>query len=175
MEEDRSPSDDVTGDAPLRGIDVVLSAGALDTSIVALREFLHATSALEAQGVVDRGDGPPALITVGRATPIEVAEAGRTVHLPHAVDLGIEPPSLPHVPQLPPFEIDPEDGTVSGALGGIQALAEAVDALAKALGGRSVALAFFPTVDPETPLGIAARQGEEPILTLGEQQFRFPA
>jgi hypothetical protein len=157
------------------GIEVVLSAGDLDPAIAALREFLHATSALEAQAVIDRGDDLPALITVGRATPIEVVEGARTVHLPHAVDLGIEPPSLPHVPQLPPFEIDPDDGTVSGALGGIQALAEAVDALAAVLGGRSVALAFFPTTDPETPLGIAAREGEEPILTLGEQQFRFPA
>jgi hypothetical protein len=156
-------------------IDVVLSAGPLDPAIAALREFLHATSALEAQGMVDRGDELPALITVGRATPIEVVEGGRTVHLPHAVDLGIEPPSLPHVPQLPPFEIDPDEGVVSGALGGIQALADAVHALAEALGGRSVALAFFPTTDPERPLGIAARQGEEPILTLGEQQFRFPA
>jgi hypothetical protein len=155
-------------------IDVVLSAGPLDPSIAALREFLHATSALEAQGVIDRGDEPPALITVGRATPIEVVDGARTVHLPHAVDLGIEPPPLPHVPQLPPFEIDPGEGTISGALGGIQSLAEAVDALAKTLGGRSVALAFFPTTDPQTPLGIAARQGEEPIFTLGEQQFRFP-
>jgi len=155
-------------------IDVVLTAGDLDPSIAALREFLHATSALEAQGFVDRGDGAPALVTVGRAAPIEVVDGERTVHLPHGVDLGIEPPAFPHVPQLPPFEIDPDEGTVSGALGGIQALAEAVDALAKALGGRSVALAFFPTTDPGTPLGIAARAGEETLLTLGEQQFRFP-
>jgi len=152
-----------------------LSAGELDPAVAALREFLHATSALEAQGFVDRGEDAPALITVGRATPIEVVDGERTVHLPHAVDLGVEAPSLPHVPQLPPFEIDPQDGTVSGALGGIQALADAVNALAAALGGRSVALAFFPTTDPETPLGIAARQGEETLLTLGEQQFRFPA
>ena len=156
------------------GIDVVLSAGDLDPAIAALREFLHATSALEAQAMVDRGAEMPALVTVGRATPIEVVDGARTVHLPHAVDLGLEPPSMPHVPQLPPFEIDPGEGVVTGALGGIQALAEAVGALAGVLGGRSVALAFFPTTDPETPLGIAAREGEETILTLGEQQFRFP-
>ena len=167
--------DNDTGDPPLRGIDVVLTAGPLDPHIVALREFLHATSALEAQGMVDRGDEPPALITVGRATPIEVVAGPRTVHLPHGVDLGIAPPSLPHVPQLPPFEINPDEGVVTGALGGIQALADAVGALAKLLGGRSVALAFFPTTDPETPLGIAAREGEETILTVGEEQFRFPA
>jgi hypothetical protein len=156
-------------------IDVVLSAGELDPSIVALREFLHATSALEAQGVVDRGDDiPPALVTVGRATPIEVVDGARTVHLPHAVELDAEKPGFQRVPQLPPFEVDPDEGIVSGALGGINALAESVEALARALGGRSVALAFFLTTDPDVPLGIAARDGEDTVLTIGEEQFTLP-
>ena len=156
-------------------IDVVLTAGALDRAIVALREGLHATSALEVQGVVDRGEEPPALITVGRATPIEVAYPERTVHLPHAVELEPEPPALPHVPQLPPFEVDAGEGKVVGALGALQSLAESVEALAQALGGRSVALAFFPTTAPDTPLGIAARAGEATIVTIGEEQFALRA
>src|SRR3712207_2102227 len=120
-------------DDPTEPIDVVLSAGPLDPAIVALREGLHATSALEIQGVVDRGDDPPALVTVGRATPIEVVYHDHKVHLPHAVELDPAPPSLPHVPQLPPFEVDARTGTVTGALGGLPALAESVEALAKAL------------------------------------------
>lgn len=156
-------------------IDVVLSAGPLDGPIVALREFLHATSALEAQGVIDRGgDEPYAVVTVGRATPIEVVDTDRTVHLPHAVELDVEAPVFGHVPQLPPFEVDAEEGTLSGALGGVQALAEQVEALARELGGRSVALAFYPTTEPELPLGIAARAGEQTLLTVGEQQFTLP-
>lgn len=152
-------------------IDVVLSVGPLDPAIVALREFLHATSALEVQGVVDRGDEPPALVTVGRATPIEVVYPDHKVHLPHGVDLEPPPPALPHVPQLPPFELDAASGTVTGALGALPSLAESVEALAAALGGRSVALGFFLTTDAETPLGIAARAGEPTIVTIGEQQF----
>ncbi len=157
------------------GIDVVLTVGDLDATVVALREFLHATSALEAQGFVDRGDDPPALITVGRATPIEVVDGERVVHLPHGVELAPEPPALPRVPQLPPFEVDPETGTVAGALGALQSLAESVQALAAALGGRSVALGFFLTTDDDVPLGVAARAGEQPIVTIGEQQFALPA
>jgi hypothetical protein len=161
---------------PAEPIDVVLSAGPLDASIAALREFLHATSALEAQAVVDRGDAePPALVTVARAAPIEVVDGERTVHLPHAVELDVEPPQFAHVPQLPPFEVDAEEGTISGALGGLPALAEAVEALARALGGRSVALAFFLSSDPDAPVGIAARSGEQTIVTLGEQQFTLPS
>lgn len=156
-------------------IDVVLSAGDLDPHVVALREFLHRASAVEVQAVVDRGeDRSPALITCGRMRPIEVVEGGRTVHLPHTAELEPEPPALREVPRLPPIEIDPAEGMVSAPLGAIDALSEAVEGLAQALGGRSVALAFFQTTDDEKPFGIAARVGEPVVLTLGEEQFHLP-
>ena len=156
-------------------IDVVLSAGDLDPTIVALREFLHRASAVEVQAVVDRGaDRPTALVTCGRMRPIEVVEGERVVHLPHTVDLDAPIPSLREIPRLPPIEIDPADGTVSAPLGAIPALADAVTELAAALGGRSVALAFFQTTDDDVPLGIAARVGEPVVLTLGEDQFTLP-
>lgn len=158
-------------------IDVVLTVGELDASIVALREFLHATSALEAQGVVDRGDdAPPALVTVGRLAPVEVFDGERTVHLPHGVELEVDvKPEFRHVPQLPPFEVDAISGKVTGALGGLPALAESVEELARALGGRSVALGFFPSTDPDLPLAIAARQDEPTIVALGDEQFTLPS
>ena len=157
-------------------IDVVLSAGDLDPHVVALREFLHRASAVEVQGVVDRGeDRPLALITCGRLQPIEIVEGERTVHLPHAAELDAPVPDLPSIPRLPPFEIDAGQGIVTAPLGAIDALADAVGVLAEALGGRSVALAFFQTTDDETPLGIAAREGEQTLLTLGEHQFALPS
>lgn len=157
-------------------IDVVLSVGPLDPAVAALREYLHRTGALELQAVVDRGaEQQPAFITLGRATPVEVTDGGRTVHLPHGADVGEPPPmALPDMPQLPPFELDPGEGVVSGPIGGVQRLAEGVTVLAGALGGRSVALAFFATTDAETPLGIAGRPGEEPVLTIGDDQFTLP-
>ncbi|HEX2086182.1 MAG TPA: hypothetical protein VHF89_10905 [Solirubrobacteraceae bacterium] len=156
--------------------DVVLSAGDLDPHVVAVRELLHRAGAIEVQAVVDRGeDRPAALIECGRLRPIEVTEGERTVHLPHTAELDPPPPELPSVPRLPPIEIDPAEGTVSAPLGAIDALSDAVGALAAALGGRSVALAFFQTTDDETPLGIAARTGEPVLLTLGDDQFTRPA
>ncbi len=166
----------MAGDSDDEQIDVVLTAGELDPHVVALREFLHAVSAIEVQGVIDRGtDRSPALITCGRLQPIEIVADDRTVHLPHTAPLDPQPPQLPHVPTMPPFDVDAESGCVSAPIGAIDALAEAVEALAKALGGRSVALAFFATTDPDTPFGIAARPGEPAILTLGEEQFTRPA
>ncbi|HEX8085912.1 MAG TPA: hypothetical protein VF529_16590 [Solirubrobacteraceae bacterium] len=156
-------------------VDVVLTAGELDRHVVAVRELLHRVSALEVQAVVDRGPEEPfALITCGQMRPIEIADDQRTVHLPHAVELDARVPELPSVPPLPPIEVDAEQGTVGAPLGAIDSLVDAVGALAGALGGRSVALAFFQTTDDETPLGIAARAGEPPILTLGEEQFALP-
>lgn len=157
-------------------IDVVLTVGDLDPAVAALREYLHRTGAIELQAVIDRGAGrQPAFITLGRATPVEVIEGERTVHLPHGAEVG-EPPAmaLPDMPLLPPFELDPDEGVVSGPIGGVQRLAEGVTVLAGALGGRSVALAFFATTDAGTPLGIAGRAGEEPVLTIGEEQFTLP-
>ena len=156
-------------------IDVVLTVGDLDPAVVALRDFLHRSGALEVQGLVDRGGAAaPVLIACGRATPIAVTEEERTVHMPHGVELPHEAPELPVVPHLPPFEVDGTVGQVTGPLGGVEALARGLDAVAGHLGGRSVALAFFATTDADTPLGIAARPGDSPVLTLGEEQFHLP-
>jgi hypothetical protein len=162
------------------GIEVVLTVGALDATVVTLREFLHRANAVQVQALVDRGgEDPPVLVSCGRLEPIEVnfgGEPERIVHLPHATPLDPEPPEdLPAVPPLPPFEVDAGEGTVTGPLGGVEAAARAVEALAGHLGGRSVAIAFYPTTAPELPLGIAARVGEPSIVTIGEQQFELPS
>src|SRR3712207_4561170 len=157
----------MAADEPDEPIDVVLTVGELDATVVALREFLHRSGAVEVQAVLDRGDDvPPALVTCGRLQPIEVTEGERTVHMPHAVELDATPPDLPSIPPLPPVEVDAEEGVVTGPLGGVEAMARVTSALAEHLGGRSVALAFFASTDPGTPLGVGARPGEEPIVTL---------
>jgi hypothetical protein len=158
------------------GIEVVLSAGELDPVVVALREFLHRANAVQVQAVVDRGEDSPALVSCGRLEPIEVVRGNEVVHLPHGVELDARPPEdLPEVPPLPPFEVDAEEGTLTGPLGGVEAAARAVEALAAHLPPRSVAVAFYPTTEPELPLGIAARVGEPVVISIGEQQYGMPS
>ena len=163
------------GDEP---VDVVLSAGELDAVIVALREFLHRAGALLVEAVVDRGPlAEAAFVSCGRNMPIEVVEGERRVHLPHAVELAPPPEAaiaVPDVKQLPPIEVDPGALTLTGPLGGVQHVAEGLSRLAGAIGGRSVAIAYLPTLGVDEPVGIAARPGEPPVVTIGDEQFALP-
>ena len=158
------------------GIDVVLSVGDLDPVVATLREFLHRANAVQVQAVVHRSDeDPPALVSCGRLEPIEVVRGDEVVHMPHGVELDAAvPDDLPSVPPLPPLEVDADAGTIAGPLGGVEAAARAVEGLAEHLGAPSVAIAFYPTTDPETPLAIAARAGEPTVVAIGEQQFHLP-
>jgi hypothetical protein len=155
-------------------IDLVGSVGTLDPVVVALREFLHRSGAVRAVAVVERDQGEsPAVVDCGRLQPIEVDFGDRVVHLPHGIELDAEPPPLPDVRQLPPFQVDTDRGEIAAPLGGVAHLAAAVRDLAAALGGRNVAMAQFATDDPEAPLAITARaDGSEPlVLALGDEEF----
>jgi len=157
-------------------IELVESVGALDGAVALLRGFVHETGALRAVGVVARGqDEPPAVLECGRMSMIEVDLGGRTLHMPHGIALDAEVPSLPALRQLPPFEVDAVEGTVTGTIGGLDHLVANVGALAEALGGANVAMAVFETTDPETPLAITVRaSGSEPVVVaIGEDQFAW--
>jgi hypothetical protein len=156
-------------DAP---IDVVASVGDLDAVVVLLREFLHRSGAVRAVAVVDR-DAEPALVDCMRLHPIEVTEEGRTVVLPHAIELDAEELPVPDVRQLPPFEVRPGD-EIAAPLGGLEHYALAVRALSVAIPGeRSAALATWSTNDPETPLSITARGAEPFVVSLGADEFEM--
>lgn len=80
-------------------------------------------------------------------------------------------------PAVPPpptsVGLDLEQGEILAPMGVVAGLVEEVLALARALGGRSVASADFPTRDPALPLTVAARVGEGVVLAAGDQQFEY--
>jgi hypothetical protein len=138
------------------------------------REFLHRSGALRVGLLVDRGDDrEPAVVECARLTPISVIEDGEQTEVAHGVALGTPVPPLPEVRQIHGIEADPVAGTVAAPLGGVEMLGRALRAVAALLGGRSIAAADFETLDPATPLGLAAR-GDEPLVALvGEEQFEL--
>lgn len=158
-------------------IDVVTTAGELDGVVVLLREFLHDSGALRAVALFadpSSPEAPPVLIDCARLAPIEISRDGRLVHMPHAAELGVPPSApVPDVRQLPPFEVDPEKGTVASPLGGMEHHALAVRGLAAALGEGGVALVTFQTDDAEAPLSITARVGDPIVVSLGEEEYEM--
>jgi hypothetical protein len=163
-------------DEPEEEIDLVASVGPLDAVVETLRDVLHRSGALRVAAVVDMPEGhPAALVDVGRLAPVEVRIGDRVMHLPHAIELDAE--SLGgaiELRQLPPFEVEPESGQVIGTLGGLDMLADAMRAVAELLGGRSVAVAVYPTLTPDVDLTVTARQGEPVLVTLGDEEWELP-
>jgi hypothetical protein len=167
------PPEDDPGDA---AIEVVASVGPLDDVVALLREYLHRSGAVRAVAVVGGLPGDsPAVVDCGRLAPIEVDFGDRVVQMPHAIELDVAPPELPELRPLPPFDVDAVKGEVAAPLGGLHHVADGVRALARALGGRNVAMAQFQTSDPETPLAITARaDGSEPlVLALGDDEYEM--
>ncbi len=154
-------------------VDVVASVGALDPTVVLLREFLHRSGAIRAVAVVELEDDV-ALIDVGRLLPVEVTIGRRVVHLPHALQLDAAALLVPEVKHLPAFDVDPATGEVSSPLGGLEHYAVAVRQLAQILGADNVALATWETTTPDSPLSITARASEDAlVLALGEEEFEM--
>lgn len=157
-------------------IDLVASVGPLDAVVETLRDVLHRSGALRVAVVVDLPDGAPAaLVDVGRLAPVEVRMGDRIMHLPHAIELEAEPLSgAIELRQLPPFDVEPETGQVTGTLGGLDMLADAMRDLAALLGGRSVAIAVYQTTTPKIDLTVTARLGESVLVTLGDHEWELP-
>jgi hypothetical protein len=138
------------------------------------RELLHRAGALRVGLLLDRGDDrPPAMVECARLGAINVVEDGTAGELPHGVELAVPPPPLPDVRQIPGIQVDAAAGTVAAPMGGVEMLARAMREVAALLGGRSIAAADFETIDPETPLGLAARPGEPLIALVGDAEFEL--
>jgi hypothetical protein len=139
------------------------------------REFLHRSGALRVGLLVDRGEErEPAVVECARLAPISVLEDGERSELAHGVQLATPLPPLPDVRQIPGIEADPVAGTVAAPFGGVEMLGRALRELAALLGGQSIAAADFETLDPDMPLGLAAR-GSEPLVALvGDEEFELP-
>jgi hypothetical protein len=138
------------------------------------REFLHRSGALRVGLLVDRGeDREPAIVECARLEPISVMEDGEREELAHGVELATAVAPMPEVRQIPGIEADPVAGTVAAPPGAVEMLGRALRDIAVTLGGRSIAAADFETIDPETPLGLAARGGEALVALVGDEQFEM--
>lgn len=143
----------------------------LELAIALARELLHGSGALCVKVALDADE--PAVIECERLRAIVVHGEGGQIELPHDAASAVELPELPLMRQLPPFEVDPDEGTVAGVLGGLEMLGRAITDIAARLVGTSVVAAEYETNHPGLPLGIAGRAGEALVVLLGEHEFEL--
>ena len=113
----------------------------------------------------------PAVVECPRLRAIVVHDDAGQRELAHDAAAEVALPDLPQMRRLGRFEVDPGEGSVAGALGGLELLGRAVRDIAGLLPGRSVVAADYETSDPQTPLGIAGRAGEPLVVLIGDEEF----
>ena len=132
-----------------------------------LLAYVRASGALRAVAMLEEGtvdayaDGSVAFEPAGSplAEPLEPGDAA---------DLGVE------VRALPPFRVREATGEVAAPLGALEHVAQAVEAIARLLGGRSVVLVEYET-DDDTPFALSAREGEGLVAVIGEDRYAIRA
>lgn len=148
-------------------------APSLTVVLATVQEFAARAGAERVVALLDAE--PPVLVERLEDGTLQVTERDTTGAA--APPEGVAALPLPELRPVPASALtaDPETGELAAPLGVVQRLVDSVVALARALGGRSVATATFATRDPETPLTVAARAGEPVVLDIAGRHFTFPA
>jgi hypothetical protein len=147
----------------------------LDVALATVDAFAARSGAERVVVLLDTGLGDaPLMVERAEDGALHVTEGEQS--RPAPLPPGAAPLALPPLRPLPPTAVsaDPDTGQLEAPIGVVQALADSLLALARALGGRSVATATYRTRDPATPLTVAARDGEPVVLDIAGRHFTLP-
>jgi hypothetical protein len=142
-------------------------------AVATAREFAREARALRVVLLIDRGTETPLMVDVDADGEVEVTDGETVATIP--ADAPIPPPAgpLPDVRAIPAtaISVDLVTKELAAPLGAIEHVADALTQLARGLGRRSVATAELATSDPDTPITLAAREGEPAILAVGDEEY----
>lgn len=124
-------------------------------------------------------EGAASIVSLEPHGPLLIERSEGTVEVPHGeLPHGAEPdvlmPVTPELGPYPPFEIDPASGTVTGMIGALGGLADALTRLSAAMGDGAVVACELRTTVPDRPLGVVARAGEPVVALLGDDAYEIP-
>jgi len=151
----------------------------LQRAIAVVLRLTHDLAATQARVLLpETADTQAAMVSLEPHGPllVELPEGVTEVPheaLPHGSEPDVELPDTPELRAYPPFEVDVESGTVTGTIGGLDAIAAALALLAGTLGDGAVIACDLRTTDPHVPLGLAARPGEPVVALLGDDAFEL--
>jgi hypothetical protein len=150
-------------------------------SIATVMRLVHEAAVLRARVLLAETDDEPAtIVSLEPHGPLLIERPQGTVEVPHhQIPHDAEPDvAMPDTPELgpyPPFVIDPATGTVTGMIGALQGLGDALSRLSAAIGDGTVIACDLKTTEPDNPLGVAARAGEPVVALLGDDVFEIPS
>lgn len=148
-------------------------------SIAAVLRLVHQVAVPRARVMLPATDhDPPTMVTLEPHGPLLIERPEGTVEVPHEqLPHGSEPdvpmPDTPELGPYPPFEVA-LDGTVSGMLGSLSGLADALRRIAAAIGPDTVVGCDLRTVAGAPPLSVVARAGEPAVALIGDDPFEIP-
>lgn len=143
-------------------------------AVATVREYALRSGAQRVVLLVDRGEEePPLMVEADDEHNVELTDGEQITTIPAQAPTNAQPRSLPEIRAIPPtaIELNVQTGDLQAPLGAVEHLAETLRGLARAFGNRSVASADFATRDPETPITLAAREGEPVILAAGDYEY----
>lgn len=142
--------------------------------------LVHEVAVLRARVLLPESDaGPLTIVSLEPHGPLLVERPQGTVEIPHEeLPHGSEPDvAMPDTPELgtyPPFEINEAEGTVTGMIGALSGLADALTRLSAAMGDEALVACELRTTVPDRPLGVVARAGEPAVALLGDDAYEIP-
>lgn len=153
-----------------------MPAADLQAVLATVADFAVRAGAERVVVLLDTGEAAaPVLVELDADGHLQVTEGHGEARTARP-DPAVAPLALGDLRPVPATALsaDPDTGELAAPLGAVQLLAASVQALARAAGGRSVATATWATRDPQTPLTVAAREGEDVVLDLAGRHYSLP-
>lgn len=141
-----------------------------------LVSFAEGTECLTVSVVIPQGeDVASAILTYDAADQVLTVAEGDEVRTVPALDgLGGRPLALLHTHRFPDFEIDIDEGKITGAVGALEDLARSVEDLALVFGDGALASAEFRTKPPAEPLELGSDGVGGFLVSCGDVGFEVP-
>ena len=141
-----------------------------------LVKFARGSEATRVTVAIDQGDDVAvAVVSLDAVTgALSVSEGDEIREVDQLSGIADAEPLGPmHLHSFPSFEVEPETGQITGALGALEHLARSVVELANLFGGRTAAAAEYETADGGS-LEVGGNTNGDVALSSGGVEFETP-
>lgn len=149
-------------------------------SIATVLRLVHEVAVVRARVLLPETDSDPAtLVSLEPHGALLVERPEGTVEIPHEeLPVGSEPdvpmPATPELGPYPPFDVG-GDGTVTGMLGALSGLADALTRLATTIGPGAIVGCELRTAAGGPELSVVATAGEPAVALINDDAYEIPA